>query len=74
MAMQLVDWFSLSPGAAARSTSLMDRILQRSAKFYLPEWAQDWLEVLVPGLQILLILLTALLLQHFLRRRPVGRY
>lgn len=42
--------------------------MQRSLKFYLPEWAQDWLDVLVPGLQILLILLAALLLQHLLRR------
>lgn len=42
--------------------------MKRSLKFYLPEWAQDWLEVIVPGLQILLILLAALLLQHVLRR------
>ena len=42
--------------------------MQRSLKFYLPEWAQDWLDVIVPGLQIMLILLTALLLQHLLRR------
>lgn len=42
--------------------------MQRSLKFYLPEWAQDWLDVLVPGLHILLILLAALLLQHLLRR------
>ncbi|NMM77105.1 mechanosensitive ion channel family protein [Acidovorax sp. SRB_24] len=42
--------------------------MQRSLKLYLPEWAQDWLDIIVPGLQILLILLTALLLQHLLRR------
>jgi len=43
--------------------------MQRSLKLYLPEWAQDWwLDVIVPGLQILLILLAALLLQHLLRR------
>ena len=66
--MQLMDWFSLSPSAATRSVSLMDRILQRSAKPYLPEWAQEWLEVIVPGLQILLILLVAMLLQYLLRR------
>lgn len=42
--------------------------MQRSLKFYLPEWAQDWLDVLVPGLQILLILLAALLLQNLVGR------
>ncbi|GBU15123.1 hypothetical protein AwPolaro_05010 [Polaromonas sp.] len=42
--------------------------MQRSLKFYLPEWAQDWLDVIVPALQILLILMAALLLQHLLRR------
>lgn len=66
--MALMDWFSLSPGAAARPASLMDRILQRSARFYLPDWAQEWLEVIVTGLQILLILLGAMLLQYLLRR------
>ncbi len=33
-----------------------------------PEWALDWLDVLVPGLQILLIVLVALLLLRFFRR------
>lgn len=42
--------------------------MQRSLKFYLPDWAQDWLDVLVPGLQILLILLVALLLQNLVGR------
>ena len=42
--------------------------MQRLRKLYVPEWAQDWLEILVPGLQILLILVAAMLLQHFLRR------
>lgn len=37
-------------------------------KTRLPEWAQDWLEVIVPGLQILLIVFTAWLLQRMLRR------
>ena len=65
--MLLTDWFSLAPSAATRN-GLMDRILQRSAKFYFPDWAQEWLEVIVPGLQILLILVVAMLLQHLLRR------
>ena len=42
--------------------------MRRSLIFYLPEWAHDWLEIIVPGLQILLILLAAWLLQHLLRR------
>ena len=34
----------------------------------LPDWAQDWLDVIVPGVQILLILAVAWLLQRVLRR------
>lgn len=34
----------------------------------LPEWMQDWLEVIIPGAQILLILLAAWALQRLLRR------
>lgn len=37
-------------------------------KTRLPAWVQDWLEVIVPGAQILLILLVAWLLQYLLRR------
>jgi len=42
---------------------------------YLPDWTRDWLEIIVPGLQILLILLVAWLLQYLLRRAVsrVGR-
>ena len=42
--------------------------MQRSLKFYLPEWAQDWLEIIVPGGQIALILVAAWLLQNLLGR------
>ena len=35
---------------------------------YLPEWAQDWLEIIVPGVQIALILVAAWLLQNLLGR------
>ena len=45
--------------AASRMQVLTDR---------LPDWVQDWLEVIVPGVQILLILLVAWLLQRTLRR------
>ena len=43
---------------------------------YLPDWTRDWLEIIVPGLQILLILLVAWLLQYLLRRaiNRVGRH
>ena len=37
-------------------------------KTRLPEWMQDWLEVIIPGSQILLILFAAWLLQRTLRR------
>ncbi len=42
--------------------------MRRSLTFYLPEWAQDWLEIIVPGVQIVLILLAAWLLQNLLGR------
>ena len=35
---------------------------------HLPEWMQEWLEVLVPGLQIFLIILVAWLLNRLLKR------
>ncbi len=37
-------------------------------KTRLPDWVQDWLEVIIPGTQILLILFAAWLLQRVLRR------
>ncbi|HEY9209020.1 mechanosensitive ion channel [Acidovorax sp. JG5] len=37
-------------------------------KARLPEWVQDWLDVIIPGSQIVLILLAAWLLQRALRR------
>ena len=40
----------------------------RNLKLHLPEWVQDWLEIIVPGTQILLILLAAWALQRLLRR------
>ncbi|KAB2901214.1 MAG: mechanosensitive ion channel family protein [Burkholderiaceae bacterium] len=40
----------------------------RPLKDRLPEWTQDWLDIIIPGTQILLILGVAWLLQHLLRR------
>ncbi len=40
----------------------------QSWKTRLPDWVQDWLEVIIPGTQILLILFAAWLLQRVLRR------
>ena len=40
----------------------------RNLKSHLPEWIQDWLEVIVPGAQIVLILVLAWALQRLLRR------
>jgi len=37
-------------------------------KAILPPWMHDWLDVIVPGVQIALILLAALLLHYLLRR------
>lgn len=42
--------------------------MRRSLTLYLPDWAQDWLEIIVPGVQIALILLAAWLLQNLLGR------
>jgi len=42
--------------------------MRRSLALYLPDWAQDWLEIIVPGVQIVFILLAAWLLQHLLGR------
>lgn len=42
--------------------------MRRSLTLYLPEWAQDWLEIIVPGGQIALILVAAWLLQNLLGR------
>ena len=50
--------------------------MKRIPKFYIPEWAQDWLDIIIPGLQILLILVVAMLLQYLLRRliKRVGNH
>ncbi|SFB73620.1 Mechanosensitive ion channel [Polaromonas sp. OV174] len=50
--------------------------MRRSLITYLPEWTRDWLEIIVPGVQILLILLAAWILQYLLRRlvNRVGRH
>jgi len=40
----------------------------QALKARLPEWAQDWLEIIIPATQILLIVLAAWLLQYVLRR------
>src|SRR5574337_1316468 len=42
--------------------------LIRQYRSHLPAWAQDWLDVLVPGAQIMLIVLLAWALNRLLRR------
>lgn len=42
--------------------------MRRSLITYLPDWTRDWLEVIVPGFQILVILLVAWIVQYALRR------
>lgn len=45
----------------------MSPMLER-LKTILPPWAHDWLDVIVPGMQIALIVLAALLLHYIVRR------
>ena len=51
-------------------------MIKRIPKIYIPEWAQDWLDIIIPGLQILLIVVVAMLLQYLLRRliKRVGNH
>ena len=42
--------------------------MRHSLRLYLPEWAQEWLEVIVPVLQIALIVVCAWVLHRILRR------
>ena len=65
--MQLTFFSPLSFEATERSARTVASRMQ-VLQTRLPEWVQDWLEVIVPGLQILLILLAAWLLQRVLRR------
>lgn len=55
--------FDATERSARTVTSRMQFLTTR-----LPEWMQDWLEVIVPGSQILLILCAAWFLQRVLRR------
>ena len=63
--MNFLNPFSID--ATERSARTMASRIQ-VLKTRLPDWVQDWLEVIVPGMQILLILLAAWLLQRVLRR------
>lgn len=46
----------------------MQRTAAVQLKTYLPDWAHEWIDIIVPGLQILGILVAAWLLQYLLRR------
>lgn len=50
--------------------------LIRHFRTRLPDWVQDWLDILIPGLQIVIIIVLAWLLHGLLRRllRRVGRH
>ena len=60
-------------GAAERAPRTLTYRVQ-ALKARLPEWVQDWLEIIIPATQIVLIVLAAWLLQYVLRRivRRVG--
>lgn len=57
--------FSLDAAEPSARTAISRMQLLKTR---LPEWAHDWLEVIIPGVQILLIVLVAWLLQRVLRR------
>ncbi len=61
--------------AAERSAPTMAYRMQ-VLRSRLPDWVQDWLEVIIPALQILLIVFAAWLLQYLLRRvvRRAGQH
>jgi small-conductance mechanosensitive channel len=49
----------------------------RNIKNYIPEWGHEWLDIIVPGLQILLIIVLATVLHHTIRyllKRAAQRY
>ena len=51
--------------------------MRNSLKLHLPAWAHEWLDVIVPALQIVLIVLAAWLVHRFVRRlvrRAAARY
>ena len=67
---------SFSLEAQQRSANAAMSRMQ-ALKTRLPDWMQDWLEIIIPGAQIVLIVLAAWLLQHALRRlvqRATTRY
>ena len=40
----------------------------RRLQMHLPDWMQDWLEILIPGIQIFLIILVAWLINWLIKR------
>lgn len=67
--MRFLDFFSLDAtqrNARVAASTAASRM--QSLKARLPDWVQDWLEVIIPGTQILLILFAAWVLQRVLRR------
>ena len=58
---------SFSFAATQRNASAAVSRMQ-TLKNRMPDWMQDWLEIIIPGIQILLIVLFAWLLQYLLRR------
>lgn len=63
--MSFLQFFSFdATERSARTAASRMQVL----KARLPDWVQDWLEVIIPGAQILLILFVAWLLQKLLRR------
>ena len=68
MACSLADSAVVTQACRSLPPTNYNHYMRRQLITYLPEWTREWLEIIVPGLQILLILLVALLLQYSLRR------
>lgn len=67
----LPPWVS-NPSVISRSFSqtltALHPLSMTRLRTYLPDWMQEWLDIIVPGVQIVLILVLAMLLQRTLRR------
>jgi len=67
--LRFLDFFSLDASernARVAATTAAARV--QTLRAHLPDWVQDWLDIIIPGAQILLILFAAWVLQRVLRR------
>ena len=75
--MRYLDFFSWDATPhSVRAAAGTAAARMQSLKARLPDWVQDWLDIIVPATQILLIVLAAWVLQYLLRRvvRRAGQH